>query len=255
MKKYLLVFLALSTLVACNKPTVKEQYEALTNDLMTAYEQQPTQEGKDSVVLAFVPRGYAFLMEHIGEPYSDSVFLDMYGVLDDEQIEAAFAAMPEMMLKNNEQLAQQYSRFSATKNTQIGCRYIDFALAQPDGKLLSLSELVGNTEYVLIDFWASWCRPCRQLLPVLKEIYNAQPAGRLQILGVSVDRDEAAWLRALEQEQLPWRQVRDTVEENAPSDQYGVMYIPTTLLLDREGTIIARNPSETELIEILNNNK
>lgn len=255
MKKSVLVCLACCALTACNKQTLKEQYELLTNDLMTAYEQQPTREGKDSVIMAFVPKGYAFLMEHMGEPYSDSVFLDMYGILDDEQIEAAFAAMPERMFEENELLAQKHSRFLAVKNTQAGCRYIDFRLAQPDGNLLSLSELVGQTEYVLVDFWASWCRPCRQLLPVLKEIYLSQPEGNLQILGVSVDRDESAWLKALEQEQLPWRQVRDTVTENSPSDQYGVMYIPTTLLIDKAGTIIARNPSEEEIVAILNRTK
>ncbi len=252
MKKSVLVCLACCALMACNKQTLKEQYESLRTDVLEEYEKQGTNEGKDSVITTFASEGYALLMEHIGESYSDSVFLDLYGILDNEQIEMVLKAMPQNMFESNESLARTRDRFWAVKNTQAGCRYIDFRLAQPNGNLLSLSELVGQTEYVLVDFWASWCRPCRQLLPVLKEIYLSQPAGRLQILGVSVDRDESAWLKALEQEQLPWRQVRDTVAENSPSDQYGVMYIPTTLLIDKEGTIIARNPSEEKIVAILN---
>lgn len=255
MKKYIFICLACCALSACHKQTLQEQYESLRNDVLAEYEKQDTNEGKDSVIAVLGLQGYALLMEHIGEPYSDSVFLDLYGILDNEQIESAFDAMPQRMFDTNESLTRTRDRFWAVKNTQAGCRYIDFRLAQPDGNLLSLSELVGQTEYVLVDFWASWCRPCRQLLPVLKEIYLSQPEGNLQILGVSVDRDESAWLKALEQEQLPWRQVRDTVAENSPSDQYGVMYIPTTLLIDKAGTIIARNPSEEEIVSILNQTK
>ena len=252
MKKRILVLsCALLALVACNKPNLKQQYEAMTTQLWEDFEKQTTPEGKDSVTTAFIPAAYEFLMEHIGEPYSDSIFLDMYGILDDEQIAKAFEAMPESMFANNEKLAQKHARFMAVKNTQAGCPYIDFRLATQEGEMLSLSELIGKTEYVLVDFWASWCRPCRQLLPVLKEIYLSQPAGNLQILGVSVDKDEMAWRKALEQEQLPWLQVRDTVAENSPSDQYGVMYIPTTVLINKAGTIIARNPSEEEILRLI----
>lgn len=248
MKKSIFLVAALCLLASCHKPTLKQQYEAMTEELMAKYEAQTTREGKDSVIEAFVPTGFDFLMAHLGEEYSDSIFLDMYGILSDEQIEQAFNAMPESMFQN-ERLAQKHARFLAIKNTQAGCTFIDFQLPQPDGTPLALSELVGQTDYVLVDFWASWCGPCRRLLPVLKEIYAAQPAGKLQILGVSVDQEEAAWRKALDEEQLPWRQVRDTITHNSPSDQYGVMYIPTTLLINKEGTIIARNPSEEEILE------
>ncbi|MGN0235482.1 MAG: TlpA family protein disulfide reductase [Paludibacteraceae bacterium] len=252
MKKSLFLLAIVCVLASCHKPSLKQQYEAMTDELMAQYEAQTTREGKDSVIEAFIPTAFDFLMAHLGEEYSDSVFLDMYGILSDEQIEEAFNAMPESMFQN-ENLALKHERFLATKNTQAGCPYIDFQLPQPDGELLALSELVGQTEYVLVDFWASWCGPCRRLLPVLKEIYAAQPAGKLQILGVSVDQEETDWLKALDEEQLPWRQVRDTVADNSPSDQYGVMYIPTTLLINKEGTIIARNPSEEEITNWLNN--
>ena len=75
--------------------------------------------------------------------------------------------------------------------------YINITGVTPDGQELSLSAVVGKTDYVLLDFWASWCGPCRRFIPVLKEMYASQPAGRLQILSCSVDEDAMAWRVAL----------------------------------------------------------
>ena len=130
--------------------------------------------------------------------------------------------------------------------------YIDFTAVTPDGAELSLSDLVGQTDYVLVDFWASWCGPCRRLIPVLKEIYAGQPAGRLQIFSCSVDQDPMAWRVALQEEQMPWPQARED-EAHMCSDKYNVQYIPHTVLIDREGHIVAINPEEPELETILFN--
>ena len=128
--------------------------------------------------------------------------------------------------------------------------YIDITAVTPDGQELSLSELIGKTDYVLLDFWASWCRPCRRFIPVLKEIYATQPEGHLQILSCSVDQDKQAWLTALQEEQMAWPQMRED-EEHECSDQYGVQYIPHTVLIDRTGHIVGVNLEEPEIAEIL----
>ena len=128
--------------------------------------------------------------------------------------------------------------------------YIDFSALTPSGEELALSDLVGQTDFVLVDFWASWCGPCRRFVPVLKEIYASQPAGRLQILSCSVDQDVMAWQVALNEEQMPWPQIRE--DENHPcSEMYNVQFIPHTVLFDREGKIVAVNPEEPDLEEIL----
>lgn len=128
--------------------------------------------------------------------------------------------------------------------------YINFTALTPAGEELSLSDLVGQTDYVLVDFWASWCGPCRRLIPVLKEIYAGLPDGRLQIISCSVDQDKAAWLRALDEEQMPWIQVRQD-EQHECADLYDVQFIPHTILIDRDGHIVGINLEEPELEEIL----
>ena len=138
-----------------------------------------------------------------------------------------------------------------TGNT-AGTYFTDFTGVTPDGKELSLSELVGKTDYVLVDFWASWCGPCRRFVPVLKEIYSSMPEGRLQILSCSVDQEEAEWRQALKEEDMPWAQVRED-EEHPCSDKYDVRYIPHTVLIDSEGTIVGVNLEEPEIQEILFN--
>lgn len=133
-----------------------------------------------------------------------------------------------------------------------GCRYTDIQALQNDGTPLALSDLVGRTDYVLVDFWASWCPPCRKSLPILKEIYLAQPAGRLEILGVSCDEDPAAWQQAVQEEGLPWRQVRDGGQAPYnPADTYRIRYIPTTILIDNQGLIVAVNLEEEQLKNLL----
>lgn len=121
----------------------------------------------------------------------------------------------------------------------------DFTLKTPDGKDLALSSLRGHV--VLVDFWASWCRPCRATIPHLKEIYTKYHPAGLEILSVSLDANATAWKRAMEQEQMPWPQVVDTYEEEAASAKvagiYGIQYIPYVLLVDKEGKLLSINPS------------
>ena len=128
--------------------------------------------------------------------------------------------------------------------------FLDITGVMPNGEELSLSALVGQTDYVLVDFWASWCNPCRRFVPVLKEIYASQPAGHLQILSCSVDQDIMAWQVALNEEQMPWPQMRED-DAHPCADKYHVQFIPHTVLIDKDGHIVGVNLEEPEIEEIL----
>lgn len=116
----------------------------------------------------------------------------------------------------------------------------DFTQLTPEGEEMSLSDLRGK--YVLIDFWASWCGPCRRENPNVVRMYKAYKDKGFEILGVSLDRDKDRWLAAIEKDQLTWRHVSDLKGwSNAVAQQYSIRSIPRTILLDPEGRIVAKN--------------
>jgi peroxiredoxin len=111
---------------------------------------------------------------------------------------------------------------------------------QVDGTELKLSDLRGKV--VLVDFWASWCRPCRLANPEVVALYAKYKDQGFEILGISLDRNTAAWEKAIEKDNLTWYHVSDLKGwQNAAAQLYGVRSIPQTLLIDEEGKIIARN--------------
>lgn len=136
----------------------------------------------------------------------------------------------------------------------IGAEAPDFTQPTADGKPLSLASLRGNV--VLIDFWASWCKPCRMEMPNVKRAYEAYHKKGFEILGVSLDRDKGAWTGAIAQDGLPWKHVSDLgFWNNAAAQQYGVSSIPYTVLVGKDGKVIAKNlrgPAlEEKLAEVL----
>lgn len=115
----------------------------------------------------------------------------------------------------------------------------EITLPTPSGKELSLSDLQGKV--VLIDFWASWCGPCRKENPNVKRLYEQYKNKGFEIFGVSLDSDKGRWVQAIEQDGLEWLHVSDLRKwQSVAAQDYAVSAIPQTFLLDRDGTIIAR---------------
>ncbi|MFD1003620.1 redoxin domain-containing protein [Ohtaekwangia kribbensis] len=124
--------------------------------------------------------------------------------------------------------------------TQVGKPFVDFTMNDAQGKAVQLSSYKGK--YVLLEFWASWCGPCRAENPNLREQYAKFKDKGFNILGVSLDDKEDRWKKALEKDNLPWTQVSDLKGwHNAAAIQYGVRAIPANFLISPEGKIIARD--------------
>ena len=127
----------------------------------------------------------------------------------------------------------------------VGQPFIDFTLKTNDGNEVVLSEIIPQNKLTLVDFWASWCGPCRKENPVVKAAYEQFHGLGFGVIGVSVDQDEAAWLQAVEEDQLPWTQVRDA--QNKVSENYMIYYIPSNFLFDNNGTMVAKGLRGEEL--------
>lgn len=153
-------------------------------------------------------------------------------------------------------LEAQIQQQQSSAVIQVGQPAPDISLPGPDGKTRSLSALKGKV--VLLDFWASWCRPCRMANPHVVEVYNKYKGKGFEVFSVSLDRpgQKDAWVSAIKQDGLVWdNHVSDLQFWNsAPAGVYGVRSIPSTFLIDRNGNISAINPRtdlEAQLLKVL----
>lgn len=145
------------------------------------------------------------------------------------------AEMPE-----NFHVANMISQIATQRSLSIGKVAPEITLQNPDGEEVKLSSLRGK--YVLIDFWAAWCGPCRRENPNVVRVYNTYAGDNFEILGVSLDKTREKWLGAIEQDGLPWLHVSDLkFWRSQAAIDYQVTAIPATFLIDPEGKIIAKN--------------
>ena len=122
----------------------------------------------------------------------------------------------------------------------------DFSAKTPQGNVVSLKESLGKV--TIVDFWASWCGPCRKENPNVVAIYKELHSKGLNIVGVSLDKDLASWNQAIAKDKITWIQVSNLKEWAEPiAKQYGVEQIPTTFLLDASGKIVAKDLRGEEL--------
>jgi len=120
-----------------------------------------------------------------------------------------------------------------------GQHFTDFEIPQEDGSVVRLSDYVGKGKYILVDFWASWCGPCRGEIPNLKNVYEQFAGEDFDMLSVAVWDEVEDTYRAIAEEELPWNQIVGA--GMIPTDLYGIEGIPHIILFGPDGTILKRN--------------
>ena len=169
------------------------------------------------------------------------VFMDVIKMEDNMDFYEKYA--PVMMKKypKNEFVKSIYTQYTSEKGNirlTAGVQAPEIDLPSPNGTNIKLSSLRGKV--VLIDFWASWCSPCRRANPHVVSVYNKYHAKGFEVFGVSLDKDKASWVKAIADDGLIWNQVSDLKYWQSEAGRaYGVGSIPHTVLIDGEGKIIA----------------
>ena len=170
--------------------------------------------------------------------------VEAYDQLVKEKV--AFASHPYLK-KAKDDIAQAMLPKDSPKTAFIGQQFTDFEMADPDGKMHKISELTGEGKWVLVDFWASWCGPCRVEMPNVLEAYNEYHDKGFEVVGISLDQKKEAWVKAIDQLKMPWLQLSDLKGwKCAAAPLYKIDAIPDNILIDPQGKITDRALTRTK---------
>lgn len=189
----------------------------------------------------------AYVESHKNTKTGGLTFVDMRYSLSEEEQNAIIAGADSTFL-SVPGVDRIVKHLEVLKTVAVGKQFVDFEMADVDGKARKLSEFVGQGKVVLIDFWASWCGPCRRAMPDLIKTYNAYKGKGFDVIGISLDSKDADWKKAIKDLGLKWNHLSDLKGwKSAGGALYGVNSIPHTVLVDKDGVIAAKNLHGDEL--------
>jgi peroxiredoxin len=188
---------------------------------------------------------------NIDKPVGFFLLASRYSYFDLATLEELSASIPAQYADSKE-VAAINDYIAALRRSSVGQKYTDFELQTPEGETVKLSDFVSQNKVTLIDFWASWCGPCRAEMPNVVKAYEAYNKKGFGIVGVSLDNNVDAWKAAIETLKITWPQMSDLQGwKNAAAQLYAIHSIPATFLIDENGIIIEKDLRGDKLAEKL----
>ena len=235
-------FMAINTTTQQEAMKLQQEYQAANGDqakmqaVQEAYAKLMTDaQAKETELIKANPDSYV----------STFVIVSGMGQMEYEQLKERYNLLGEKA-KASAQGKAIAAQIAKLESTAIGQIAPNFTITTPEGESISLYDIKGKVK--LIDFWASWCGPCRGENPHVVEIYKEYHPKGLEIFGVSLDNNKEAWVKAIADDGLVWKHGSDLKGwQSAPAQLYSVSGIPHTVLLDENNKIIAKNLRGDEL--------
>lgn len=221
----------------------------------------PEQKAEIGAIHDSITALYSNAVQNYIESHPTSLYAMHYILSNIEEVDlakaeasaVAFRALPEFA--NNKNLAKLEGIIATLKSLQPGMPAPDFVMNDAKGNPVRFSDVYKKNKVTMVDFWSSWCSPCRKFNPTLVGIYKEFNKKGFGIIGVSLDKDKESWEKAIKSDKLDWIHVSDLrFWDNAVAKQYYVRFIPQSIFVDQNGIIIKRQPTEEEIVELLKAN-
>lgn len=218
--------------------------DSLTTSLKAKYKELKSYEEIVSCELEFIKNNPNSILS----AHNLSIMAQVFGQKESTEL------FNKLSTKNKQsqygKIVSDFLALQIAENPQIGEKYVDFTMNNQNGEQKKLSEL--NGKYILLEFWASWCIPCREENPELVRVYNKFKEKDFEIFAVSLDENKENWIKAIGKDNLNWKHVSDLEgKNNKASLIYAVNAIPDNILIDKNGVIIARNMRSDKLDKLL----
>lgn len=223
---------------------ILKKTQAIYRDTTTSQEerQKAKKEIEDFRNNVKIAHAKKFISNNKDVPYAPLV-LNIYirNYLELNQLDSIYQTFTSQVKKSNHG-SKLGTSITNTRLSAVGNPFLDFSVSDPDGKTIKLSDVVKDNKLVFVDFWASWCGPCRMIIPSLKEVYSKYNPHGLEMFAVSYDDDDSKWRTAMEKENFSWINGSNLKGWNCPSASlYAVRGIPANVLITNDGIIVGKN--------------